>query len=206
MARTLAVPDPRMRRIEWLRRRFAEHNRLVVLLAVLTLLVTAGIWYLLFALLYWLAFLFASVVHGMDARPPDALPALFIYSAGLLLLLTWLARRRLDNERPKDEKTPWEIAMEFLIAVPRATLAVWGNLSAWQRLDERELGLAAELLAWLIEEGRVPLHRVPLEIPEPRDRMRILLALQLLEVISLRQGEDAVWLTLAKQSGAAPPP
>lgn len=201
MARTLAVPDPRMRRIEWLRRRFAEHNRLVVLLAVLTLLVTAGIWYLLFALLYWLAFLFEGVVHGMDARPPDALPALFIYSAGLLLLLTWLARKRFDNEMPKDEKTPGEIAMEFLIAVPRATLAVWGNLSAWQRLDARELGLAAELIERIADAGRVPLQQVPLEIPDPRDRMRILLALQLIEVLSIRQGEDAVWLSLTAKGG-----
>lgn len=190
-----------MQRAEWLRGRFAEHNRLVILLVALTLLVTAGVWYLLFAALYWLTFLFASVVRGMDARPPDALPAFFIYSAGLLLLLTWFARKRLDNEMPKDEKTPAEIAMEFLLAMPRATLALWGNVSAWQKLDERELGLAAELIERIVDEERVPLHEVPVEIPDPRDRTRILTALQLIDVLNVRQGEDAVWLTLKVKGG-----
>ena len=197
MARTLAVPDRRAQRIAWLRRKFAEHNRLVALVAVLTLLVAAGMWYLLFAALYWLAFLAAAVGHDMDARPPDALPALFIYSAALLVLLTWLAGTRFGNEMPKDHKSPFEIVAEFLLAVPRATIAVWGNLSAFQRLDAREIELAADFLETLASERRIPLHRVPLDIPDPRDRMRILLALQLIEVLSVRQGEDAVWLLLA---------
>lgn len=201
MERRPVVQDRWMQRAEWLRGRFAEHNRLVILLVALTLLVTAGVWYLLFAALYWLTFLFASVVRGMDARPPDALPAFFIYSAGLLLLLTWFARKRLDNEMPKDEKTPAEIAMEFLLAMPRATLALWGNVSAWQKLDKRELGLAAELIERIVDEERVPLHEVPVEIPDPRDRTRILTALQLIDVLNVRQGEDAVWLTLKVKGG-----
>ena len=201
MARPLAVPDPRARRIAWLRRKFAEHNRLVVLVAVLTLLVAAGMWYLLFALLYWLAFGAASLAGGMDGRPPDALPALFIYSAGLLVLLTWLAGTRFGNEMPKDKKSPFEIAAEFLLAVPRATIAVWGNLSAWQRLDLREIALAADFIELLLIERRIPLHRVPLDIPDPRDRMRILLALQLIEVLNVRQGGDTVWLSLTSRSG-----
>ena len=202
MARSLVVPDMQMQRIAWLRRRFAEHNRLVLLIALLTLLVTAGLWYLLFAVLYWLAFLFASVAHGMDARPPDALPALFIYSAGSLVLLTWLARRRFENEMPKDEKAPWEIAAEFLLAVPRATLAVWGNLSAYQRLDARELALAADLVERLASERRVPVHQVPLDIPDPQDRMKILLALQLIEVIQVTHSEQTAWLSM--RSGGEP--
>ena len=196
MARSLVVADRRTQRIAWLRRRFAEHNRLVLLVAVLTLLVTAGLWYLLFAALYWLTFLFASVAHGVDARPPDALPALFIYSAGVLLLLTWLARERLENQVPRDEKKPWEIAGEFLLAVPRATLAVWGNVSAWQRLDVRELELAADFVVLLESERRVPLHQVALHLPHARDRMRILLALQLIELLRVTQSDGTVWLSL----------
>lgn len=191
--------------MEWLRKSFAEHNRLVLLVAVLTLLVTAALWYLMFALLYWLAVLFASVVHGADARPPAALPVFFIYSAGLLLLLTWVARHRLENERPKDKKAPWEIAGEFLLAVPRATLAVWGNVSAWQRLDARELELAADLIEHIATERRMPLHQVPLEIPDPRDRMKILLALQLTELLRMSQSDGTVWLSLAPKSESVVP-
>ena len=196
MARSLVVADRRTRRMAWLRRRFAEHNRLVLLVAVLTLLVTAALWYLLFAVLFWLMFLAATVAHGMDARPPDALPALFIYSAGVLVLLTWLARERFANETPRDEKKPWEIAGEFLLAVPRATLAVWGNISAWQRLDARELALAADFIELLESERRVPLHQVALHLPKPRDRMRILLALQLIELLRVTESDGTVWLSL----------
>lgn len=202
MSRSLVVPDLRMQRIAWLRAKFAEHNRLVALVAVLTLLVTAGIWYLLFAVLYWLAFLFASIVRGADARPPEVLPALFIYSAGLLVLLAWLARKRFANELPKDEKSPWEIAVEFLLAIPRATIAVWGNVSAWQRLDERELGLATDLIGTIESAGRIPLHQVPLDIPDPRDRLRILLALQLIEVINVMPVEQTMWLSLRSKNGS----
>ena len=200
MARSLVVPDTRTQRIKWLRKRFAEHNRLVVLIAALTLLVTAGIWFLLFALLYWLAFLFASVVRGADARPPDALPALFIYSAGVLLLVAWFARKRFANEMPRDEKSPWEIATEFLLAVPRATFAVWGNLSAWQRLDDRELELAADLIEQIVDEGRIPLQQVPLHIPDPGDQMRILLALQLVEVIEMLRSDETTWLSVGAKA------
>ena len=203
MARTLAVPDRRLQRIAWLRRRFAQHNRLVGLVAVLTLLVAAGLWYLLFALLYWLVFIFITAARGMDAHPPDALPALFIYSAGLLVLLTWFARNRSPNEALKDEKSALEIASEFLLAVPRATLAVWGNLSAWQRLNRQEVELAADFLERLASEGRVPLHSVPLDIPDPRARMRILLALQLIEVMSVTQSDRTVWLSIPSKGELA---
>jgi hypothetical protein len=202
MARSPADPDPLRLRVAWLRKRFAAHNRLVVLVALLTLFVTAGLWFLLFAVLYWLAFLFTSIVHGADARPSDALPALFIYSAGLLLLLAWIARGHSKNEMPKDEKTPWEIATEFLLAVPRATLAVWGNLSAWQRLDRREMEIAAEFVEHLAAEGRVPLQQLPLHIPEARDQMRILLALQLIEAITVTRVEDTMWVAIRAKDEA----
>ena len=200
MARTLAVPDRSAQRIAWLRRRFAQHNRLVALVAVLTLLVAAALWYLLFAILFWLALVFTSVAHGMDARPPDILPALFIYAAGLLVLLTWLAQSRFANAPLKDKKSPLEIAAEFLLAVPHATLAVWGNLSAWQRLDRREMEMAAEFLERLASERRIPLHAVPLDLPDPQTRMRILLALQLIEVLNVTQSDGTVWLSIPSKS------
>ena len=196
MSRALAVPDRRASRIAWLRRRFSQHNRLVALVAALTLLVAASLWYLLFAFLYWLALLVAGMSHGMDARPPEILPAIFIYAAGLLLLITWIAGALFPERPPKDKKSPFEIAAEFVLAVPRATLAVWGNLSAWQRLNRREIEMAADFLERLASEGRIPLHEVPLDIPDRKTRTRILLALQFVEVLNVRHAEGAVWLSL----------
>ena len=196
MTRTLAVPDRRAQRLAWLRRRFAQHNRLVALVAGLTLLVAAALWYLLFVALYWLALVITGAARGMDARPPDILPALFIYAAGLLLLVTWIAGTRYFDGPLKDKKSPLEIVAEFVLAVPRATLAVWGNLSAWQRLDPREMELAAGLLGRLLDEGRVPLHELPLDLPDPKTRMRILLALQLVEALHISRSDGIVWLSL----------
>ena len=200
MPRTLAVPDRRAQRIAWLRRRFAQHNRLVALVAVLTLLVAAALWYLLFAILYWLALIVTGMSHGMDARPPEILPAIFIYAAGGLLLVTWIAGTLFPERPPKDKKSPFEIAAEFVLAVPRATLAVWGNLSAWQRLDRREVETAAEFLERLASEGRIPLHEVPLDIPDRKTRTRILLALQLVEVLNVRHSDGTVWLSLPSKT------
>jgi hypothetical protein len=139
------------------------------------------------------------LIHGLDAQPPVYLPVLFIYSGGLLVLLTWLAHKRTTREIPKDEKSGFEIATEFLLAIPRATLAVWGNLSAWQRLNETELAQAAQLLARIESEGRLPLHSVPLEIPQPKSRLRILLALQLVEVVHVSRMDGTVWLSLPRE-------
>jgi hypothetical protein len=197
MSRKLVVEDPHARHLRALRRAFAEHNRLVLLVALLTLLVTAALWYLLFALIYWLALIVSVLIHGLDARPPENLPTFFIYSAGLLVLLTWIAHQRTGREIVKDEKSAFEIATEFLLAVPRATLAVWGNLSAWQRLNETELAQAADLLARIEREGRLALHNVPLELPEPKSRMRILLALQLIEMLHVSRMDGIAWLSLA---------
>jgi hypothetical protein len=198
LSRALAL-DRRGRWLALLERRIAEHNRLVLLVALLTLLVAASLWYLLYAVFFWLLVLAAAVVHGVDARPPEAAPALFIYSAGLLVLLTWLAGKRAIDDRPKDEVTLLDIASDLLLAVPRATLAVWGNLSAWQRLSASEIEAAADFLHLLENERRIPLHRIPLELPAPESRLRILLALRLLELIHVQRSGDATWLVPVKR-------
>ncbi len=195
MFRPRRSDDPRAAAVRRLRGHFARHNRLVFFAGLLTLLVAAALWYLLYALLFWLALIFATLAHGMDAQAPEVLPVLFIYSAGLLILLTWLAHRRSPNDTPKDEKSAVEIGADILLAVPRATLAVWGNLSAWQSLNDAELALAAEFLARLERERRVPIYNVPLDLPDPGIRLRVLLALQLTDLIRIHHHDDGAWLS-----------
>lgn len=196
--------DPHAQRVRALRRSFARHNRLVFLVALLTLCVAAALWFVVYALLYWIAVLFTASTRGMDAQPPDILPALFIYSGALLVLLTWLANCRRTNDLPRDEQTLLTIAADLLLAIPRATIAVWANLSAWQSLTEPELHLAAELLARLERERRIPLHQLPLEIPGESARMNILLALQLTDQLRVYRSGGETWLACVPKSALVP--
>ena len=195
--------DPHARRIALLRRAFAEHNRLVILVAILALIIAAALWYLLYAALFCLAFLASPVFGGMNGHPPEAFPALFIYAAGLLVLLTWVAGKYSPNEVLKNDKSLLEIASEFLLIVPRATLAVWGNLSAWQRLSPDEIEMAADFLEHLDAARRIPLYHVALDIPNAGARMRILLALQLTGQIRVHRTDGEVWIAPAPKREVA---
>jgi hypothetical protein len=171
----------------------------VVLLAVLTLFVAAALWYVLYAILYWLTLLALSTTRGIEARPPESLPTLFIYSAGLLVFFTWMASCFRPDAMPRDRKTIPEICADLLLAIPRATLAVWGNLSAYQRLTDRELEYAAALLDLLGEEKRLPLHELPREIPDRAIRRRIVLALQLVQLLDVRRIRGVAFLLSAER-------
>ncbi len=181
-----------------LREHLARHNRRVAFFVALTLFVAAGLWFVSYAIVYWITLLFISAVRGLDAHPPDTFPALFIYSAALLVLVSWIARALYPDEIPRDEKSAAELAADLLLAVPRATLAIWGNLSAWQRLTEHELELAAWLIERLRDEERLPLPSLPVEIPDRTARRNIVFALQLCQVIKMRRTGGIIWLSLTR--------
>ncbi len=181
-----------------LRDHFARHNRRVAVLVALTLFLATGLWFISYAIVYWLTLLFLSAAHGLEARPPDTFPVLFIYSAALLIIVSWIARAIFPNDTARDDKSLFEIAADFLLAVPRATLAIWGNLSAWQRLTDDELELAAGLVKLLRDEPRLPLQSLPVELPDRASRRKILLALQLSQVIKIRRTNSVTWLSLTR--------
>lgn len=182
-----------------LRGEFARHNRRVLALACLTLIVAASLWYIVYAIVYWLALLGLTMIHGLDVKPPNALPALFIYSGGLLVVITALARHWSPDDSPRDHRSPLEWAADLLLAIPRATLAVWGNLSAWQRLDRGDLELAALVVDRLMREGRLPLYSLPLVIAERACRRKVIFALQLVELIELSREAGVPCLRLSKK-------
>ena len=188
-----------------LRAHFAEHNRRVLLLATITLFVAAGLWYVSYAVLFWLTLLAMSATRGIEARPPETLPALFIYSGALLLLITWGARRYSPYDMARDDKTAVEIAADFLLAVPRATLAIWGNLSAYRRLSDLELEYAAVLVDRVARETRLPLSALPQEIPDRTMRGRILLALQLVQFLEVGHRGGSFFVSLTHAAARALP-
>jgi hypothetical protein len=182
--------------LEALRARLERHNRRAVALAALTFVVSATLWLLAYLFLYWLTLLALTAVRGIEARPPKNSAAYFFYGAMLLTVLAYWMRRRSPDEMPRDEKSYSEHVSDIILSLPRATLAIWGNLSARQRLSRDELEVAAHLLERMQNEGPLPLHRVPLEIPEPEVRRKVLLTLKLLGLVEVSRRKETLWLTL----------
>jgi hypothetical protein len=172
-----------------LRAHLALHNLRVIALAVLTCAAAIVLWAVLYVIGAWLAVLVLTVAEADPAGVMRAYPVVFGVAALCLVAVAWLDRRLTPNERPVDEKPPDEIAMDFILAIPRTTLAVWSTLTAWQHLSAAEVREAAAFLVRLARERRIPVHSVPLDIPRENARWRILFALQLVQIIDLRRDE-----------------
>lgn len=195
-----AAPAPRVFTIEStaraLRREIARHNRQVALIALFSLLVAAGLWAVLYAVCAWVLMLALVAAGVIRETLPHGFTILFLVIAACSVAYAWIDRRFTPDELPPDDKTTGEIVADFLLALPRITLAVPGTLRAALSLKASERAEAAALLRRLAEERRIPLHSVPLDIPDPRTRFRILFALQLLEVIEMRRRESEWSLSL----------
>lgn len=168
----------------------------MIYLAFGTLVFVIAAWAVLYWLLYWLVLLVLSVIYGVDAQPPDIFPLCFAGSASLLCLLGFIAHRFSPHERVLDRKRPWEIALDFLLAIPRSTLSIWGTLTAYQFLDEHEMACAWDLLQFIGRERRVELQAVAREIPDPRTQERVVIALQLVGLVEFRETDAGIRLML----------
>jgi hypothetical protein len=143
----------------------------------------------------------AAIVKGPYATYPKGLPWAFAAIAGALIFSAWVDRRLTPNAVPPDEKSPGEIAMDFLLAIPRMTLAVSANLSAWVRLSQADLLAAAFLVDRLSSLKRIPLHEAPLEIPKQVTRDKVLTGLLLLGVIEFQRESDfSIWLKITPEA------
>jgi len=179
-----------------LRAHLAAHNLRVAVISLLTLVAAVALWLALHAVTRWLTLLLLTAIKGTDAQMPAAVEAVFWSGATALLAVAWIDRRLRRDDRPKDHKSAAEIASEFILAIPRVTLAVWGTLSAWQRLTESEIADAVALIERLTHEHRIRLSSMPLEIPDSARRFKILFALQLVQVIDIRREDRELWVTL----------
>jgi len=179
-----------------LRSQLAAHNRRVALVGALTLVVSLAVWSALRLVVNWLAILFITAVQGTEAHVPAGIENVFWFAAAALLAVAWIDRRFRPDDRPRDHKSVAEIVWEIALAVPRLTLSVGGTLSAWQHLDAREQADAVALIERLGQERRLRLASLPLEIPDAPRRFKILLALQLVQIIDLRREDRELWVAL----------
>lgn len=184
-----------------LRAHLRAHNLSVVGASLFSLLLAAILWTGLYMLSYWM------LVFGRTVSHPDAteLPANFLSGfailAGTLLLIAWVDRKIFPNDRALDSRPAIEHLADIILLLPRLTLAVWENLTAWVSLSRHEFQSAAALLDRLRGSRQVAIQELPLEIPDEAMRWRILYGLQVAQLVDARRKGGVVWLYL---SGLAP--
>lgn len=193
--RTSNPPGVRLRTPEStarvLRTHFARHNLRVLLVAGGTLLAVVAAWFLLYFVCTWLIVFGLAVFDLPYVRIPSGFGIVFCVAAGCAVIYAWIDRRLTPNERARDEKRPSEIVEEFVLAIPRMTLAIGGTLAAWQRWEPGDFVQAATLLHRLAGSKRVPMSSVRLDIPDASAALRILFGLQLTQVIEVqREGQE----------------
>jgi hypothetical protein len=179
-----------------LRAHLARHNLRVFFLAFATLLFSLGLWVVLYGLAIWLTLLVVSAEGVTETGVPRTFLPWFIAFALVSVAGAWLGRRFLRQEIALDKKPPVEVASEFLLAIPRVTLSIFSTISAWRRLSAAELEQAASLIHRLAEERRIPLPSVPQEIPDARSREKVLLTLQVMQIIDLQKRDRDWFVTL----------
>lgn len=190
------------------------HNRMVLLLTALTVVAVLVLWTLLYVAAQWLTLVFLTVARPMDAELPAGFTTVFVAVAAAVVALAVLERVRRPDRRARDFRSGWAAVIDLILAVPRATVGVCGNLSALLFLNSVEFEEASNFLQRLQMHERMPLHAVPIELTDSARRDRILLSLQLLDLIELRKYDDGVWVfprpwTRARRpearQGCAPP-
>jgi hypothetical protein len=171
-----------------LREHLRRHNRRVLLLSIATFVAAAALWAFLYFMTLWMFLLAHTVVSPLDDQPAIA-PLIrgFAATAVVLCLFAWLARRLHPNEAARDHTSFVGHLIDLILAVPRVTLAIFGLTSATARLNDRELEHAWSLLRRMNNAPKpLPIQSLPVEIPDPSTRDKILLALQLGGLVEIR--------------------
>jgi len=175
-----------------LRKYFARHNWQVLGFTFLTLVASTLLWGLLYFGSLLLCLLVRALIYEGDLPAPKGFPFVFGAIAAALIFSAWFDHVLAASERPPDRRLVAEIVLDIVLAIPRTTLAIYGNLSAWQWLSRRQLELAARLVERVARERKVPMHATPVDIPNDREREKIVFALLLLRILDVQQEENGV--------------
>jgi hypothetical protein len=182
-----------------LKEHMRHHNRSVLLLTAFTFLISAGMWAGFYFVVWWLFLFFGSAVKSVDFHPAGT-PVFrtFAAVAVLLCVLAWVSGRLRPSPAPQDHRSIGGHFLDLLLAVPRVTLSVFGTGGAAARLNDTELGHAWDLLRRMDESDRqIPIQSLPVDIPNPTMRNKILLTLQLSGLIQIRTTRTGTFLAFA---------
>jgi len=180
------------------RRRFAEHNRNAVFVAVAAGVVAAICWILAYALFYWAAVFFSTLLHGEQAPPPPWLLTAFFLGTGVLCILAALDYAFTRFAKLQDQPIiGWHLFRDFALALPKLTFSAFGNLMACRFLSQDDLERAWSLLVRIQKDGKSSPFTLSQVEPDSRRLNVLLTALQLAGFIDLHRGSEE-WFYLVR--------
>jgi hypothetical protein len=181
---------------EALRRKIAQHNRLVTLSTLAFGTAVVAMWCGLYFVVWWLTVLGATVVEGLEAEVPRGFHRIASLSFVAWLIAGWIARARGFFERPRTESSSGAAFLEVLLTPPRATFAVLQNIRNRIRFNEEDLIAATDFLVRVVRSGKLPVSAVPVELPDESRRDRVLTGLQLLDLVYIRKKGQEAWVAV----------
>jgi hypothetical protein len=177
-----------------LRARLRSHNGSVMAASGATLVLVAISWALFYIVAYWLVMFVLTVAKAGDARLPASFDWVCASIAGTLLVVAAFDMWLFPSERAMDERPALSTITDVVLFVPRLTLTILLNFTAWARLPNDLQHDAAALIDRLRTDGKVALSILPLDLPDERGRGRILHVLQLLQIMEVRLEKEELWL------------
>ncbi len=186
-----------------LKAHFASHNRQVILLAIAALVAALAFWILLYIFVEAIAMVAFTVSSGAEPHSASTLKLGYIAAACFVCALVFITQRFSRARMPRDHISLGAALSDLFLMLPRMTVFVWNGLRAWQRLDAREMRLAWRVLQRVEQERRVSLSSLPQDIPDTRLREKVVIALQLVELVEIHPGEQGFYMRFTNDKARA---
>lgn len=180
-----------------LRRTIRRHNELVWLSSLTSAVIVCFMWAGIYFISRWLIIFFSTVVKGLDAVIPQHFDRGFFIVVAIWMIVGWIARQRGFFRTLRSESSSSLTLLELLLTPPRATFGALQNIRNRIRLSEEDLVVATDFLVRVVRAGKMATTNVPVELPDDTSRDKIILALQLLDLIYLRKVDDITWYSVA---------
>jgi hypothetical protein len=177
-----------------LRSHVREHNLSVLAASVAALVVAALGWAVLYGFSYWVAFMLVTVRSLGQMAPGATFHLGFAIACGSVFFLALLDAWLFPHEEASDGRTLFGHVCDVILFLPRLTLAAGLNFTAWVRLPGRVRKPAVRLMERLRRENTVPMHELPLDIPNDRTRQRVLAALEITQLVEVRSEKGQLML------------
>lgn len=186
-----------------LRAHFASHNRQVILLAAAASVAALAFWTILYLGIEAVVMIASTASRGTDFTETPALRAAYIAGAAFVCALVFIAQRFSKRRLPPDHTSLGRTFSDIVLMLPRMTVFIWNGLRAWQTLKPREMRLAWRVLQRIEQERRVDLATLPLEIPNDGEREKIVVALQLVELVEIHPGDEGFYMRFTNDKARA---
>jgi hypothetical protein len=159
-------------------------------------------WLFLFGIGYCVAMIATAVNRGIEAQP-ETYPRYFWMSAAGVTMLALLEAWRNPHEIARDERPKLFQLFDIILFLPRITVAALLNFSAWAYLPRVAVPAAVRLLGRLRTQESIPLHELPLDIPNLWLRRRVLAVFEVTQLTDIRTEKGQLvlrWSALAPEA------